>query len=99
MSKYGVSPGPYFPIFGLNTEIYSVNLRIQFEYRKIWTRKTPYFDTFHAVIFLVELQCEIFIEEFFKICELSFSELMSTYFSKVAGSSKTTSRFLENFQS
>ena len=28
---------------------YGVNLRIQSEYRKIWTRKTPYFDTFHAV--------------------------------------------------
>ena len=33
--------GPYFPAFGLNTEIYGVNLnlRIQSEYRKIRTRK------------------------------------------------------------
>ena len=22
VSKYGVTPGPYFPVFGLNTEIY-----------------------------------------------------------------------------
>ena len=30
MSKYGVISGPYFPVFGLNTEIYSVNsVRIQ----------------------------------------------------------------------
>ena len=33
--------GPYFPAFGLNTEIYTVNLRIQSEYRKIQTRKAP----------------------------------------------------------
>ena len=24
MSKYGVISGPYFPVFGLNTEIYEV---------------------------------------------------------------------------
>ena len=48
--------GPYFPAFGLNTERYGVSLRIQSEYGKIWTRKTPNMDTFHAVypfIFLV----------------------------------------------
>ena len=38
--------GLYFPAFGLNTEIYSVNLRIQSECRKIRTRKTPNTDTF-----------------------------------------------------
>ena len=26
--KYGVSSGPYFPVLGLNTEIYGVNIRI-----------------------------------------------------------------------
>ena len=31
VSKYGVYSGPYFSLFGLNTEIYSVNLRIQSE--------------------------------------------------------------------
>ena len=36
--KYGVISGQYFPVFGLNTKIYSVNLRVQFEYRKIGTR-------------------------------------------------------------
>ena len=36
--SYGVISGPYFPVFRLNTEIYSVNLRIQSEYRKIRTR-------------------------------------------------------------
>ena len=53
MSKYGVISGPYFPIFGLNTEIYGVNLRIQSESRKIRTRNNSvYLDTFHAVIML-----------------------------------------------
>ena len=28
-------PGPYFRLFGLNTEIYRVNLRIQSEYRTV----------------------------------------------------------------
>ena len=49
VSKYGVFSGPYFPVFGLNTGIYAVNLRIQSEYRKMRTRKTPYLETFHAV--------------------------------------------------
>ena len=38
MSKYVVISGPYFPVFGLNTEIYEVNLCIESEYRKIRTR-------------------------------------------------------------
>ena len=36
VSKYGDFSGPYFPVFGLNKEIY---FRIQSEYRKIRTRK------------------------------------------------------------
>ena len=35
MSKYGVISGPYFPVLGLNTEVYSLNLRIQSEYSKL----------------------------------------------------------------
>ena len=46
VSKYGVFSGPYFPLFGLNTEIYGVNLRIQTEYRKIRTRKVSVFGNF-----------------------------------------------------
>ena len=38
--------GPYFPIFELNTEIYSVNLCIQSEWGKIWTRKNFVFGNF-----------------------------------------------------
>ena len=36
-SKYGVFSGPYFPKFGLNTGKYG-------------PEKTPYLDTFHAVM-------------------------------------------------
>ena len=38
VSKYGVFSGPYFPVFGLNTEIYFV------------FTLCPYLDTFHAVV-------------------------------------------------
>ena len=41
--------GLHFPVFGLNTERYSVFLRIQSECGKIRTRKTPNMDTFDAV--------------------------------------------------
>ena len=46
MSKYGVFSGPYFLVFGLNTEIYSVNLRIQSGYRKIGPENTPIWTLF-----------------------------------------------------
>ena len=41
---------PYFFTFGLNMVRYSVCFRIQSEWGKIWTRKTPNTGTFHAVI-------------------------------------------------
>ena len=41
--------GSHFPTFGLNTERYSVSLRIQSEWGKMWTRITPNTDTFPAV--------------------------------------------------
>ena len=37
---------PYFPVFGLNTEIYFVNFSIQSEYRKIRTRNNSIFGHF-----------------------------------------------------
>ena len=39
----------HFPAFGLNTERYSVSLRIQAECEKMWVRITPNMDTFKAV--------------------------------------------------
>ena len=51
VSKYRAFSGPYFPVFGLNTEIYGVE-------------KTPYLDTFHAVdSFRKALQKIVFIED------------------------------------
>ena len=47
--KYGVFSVPYFLVFGLITEIYSLNLRIQSEYKKIRTRNYSVLDTFHPV--------------------------------------------------
>ena len=46
MFKYGVTSGPYFLVFGLNMDIYGVNLRIQFEYKKIRTRNNSVFGQF-----------------------------------------------------
>ena len=43
--------GSYFPVFGLNTEIYGVNLRIQSKYRKIQTRKNSVFGHFSRSVY------------------------------------------------
>ena len=40
---------PHFPAFGLNTERYSVSLRIQPECEEIRNRITPNMDTFYRV--------------------------------------------------
>ena len=50
--------GPYFPAFGLNTERYSVSLRIQSECGEIQTRRTLNTDTFHAVYIFVYVYLE-----------------------------------------
>ena len=43
ISKYGVISSPYFPVFGLNTEIYEVNLSIPSKCRNIRTRNNSVF--------------------------------------------------------
>ena len=52
--KYGVISGPCFPVFGLNTEIYEVNLRIQSKYRKIRTKKHSLFGHFSRSVWCWE---------------------------------------------
>ena len=47
--RIGSYSGPYFPAFGLNTERYSIYLRIQSEYGRIRTRLAPNTDPFYAV--------------------------------------------------
>ena len=46
----GSISGLYSPAFGLNSEIYGVNFRIQSEYGKIQTRKTPNTNTSYVVL-------------------------------------------------
>ena len=41
--------GPYFPTFGLNTERYSLSLRIQSKCGKTRSRITPNMNSFYAV--------------------------------------------------
>ena len=55
-SKYGVFSGPYFPVVRLNMEIYSINFRIQAEYRKVRTRKNFVLDTFQIMHDNIEKQ-------------------------------------------
>ena len=51
--KYGVFSGLYFPAFRLNTERYSVSLRIQSKCRKMRTRRNSLFGHFsHSVILM-----------------------------------------------
>ena len=52
--------GPYFPVFGLNTKIYGVNLRIQSEYRKIRTRKNSVFGDFSHSVLLYNITVSLF---------------------------------------
>ena len=47
MSKYGVISGPYFPVFGLNTEIYGVFSPNTVKYGP---EITPYYDTLHIAL-------------------------------------------------
>ena len=46
--------GPCLSAFELNTKRYTVSLRIQFDCRKIGTRKTPNTDTLHAVQYKID---------------------------------------------
>ena len=57
VSKYRVFSGPYFPVFRLNTEIYSVNLRIQSECRKIRIRKDSVFGHISRGDLVLTLPC------------------------------------------
>lgn len=56
MPKYGVISGLCLPAFGLNTVIYSVNLRIPYPSTgKHRPEKTQYLDSFHAVSVVLRL--------------------------------------------
>ena len=57
--KYGVFAGPYSPVSGLNTDIYGVNPRIQYEYRKIPTGKNSAFGHFTQWYLLTDSVFEV----------------------------------------
>ena len=63
--------GPCFFTFRLNTEIYTVSLRIKFKYGKIWTRKALNTDPFYTVKFDLSLP---------KIRKLSKVRMMRRFF-------------------
>ena len=52
MSKCGVFSGLYFSAFGMNTERWGVSLVFSPNAGKYGPEKTPYLDTFHAVVVL-----------------------------------------------
>ena len=57
--------GPQFPAFGLNTDIYYVNPRVQFECGEMRTIKTPNMYTFHAVVWLGQFKVSLRIIKIF----------------------------------
>ena len=81
MSKYGVISGLYFPIFGLNTEIYSVNLRIESKYREMRTRKNSAFGQFsRSGIFKKSLKSSTMLSFYFlflRQAEIKVSDFLS----------------------
>ena len=52
--------GPHFPALGLNTDRYSVSLRIQSQCGEIRTRITPTMDTFRAVTLNIIMNLEMY---------------------------------------
>ena len=71
VSKYGVFSSPYFPVFGLNTKIYGVDLRIQSEYRKIQTRKNSVFAHFPRIVTFL-----MYSLSFFHSCQKWFWQMI-----------------------
>ena len=81
--------GPYFPAFGLNREIYGVNLRIHSKCGKIRIRNTPNADTFLAarsilfvMLHFISLISDRFVEYissgvFFRNYCISIGEIIS----------------------
>ena len=52
--RIGSFSGPYFPAFGLNTEMYFVNFCIQSECEKIRTRKNPNTYNFYTMFIVMK---------------------------------------------
>ena len=69
--------GPCFPAFKLNTEKYSLFLHIQFERRKIRTKKTWHAVTFYPVL-------GEFVLHFYRSSKVELVAELRLYFVKIA---------------
>ena len=89
LSKYGGFSGPYFPVFGLNTEITPYISVCSPNTGKYGPEKLPYLNTFHAVIIsgghfqlLFRLLCffetstwrHSFVQKNWLICQINLSQ-------------------------
>ena len=70
--------GSLFPALGLNTERYSVSLRIQSECGKIRTRKTPNTDTLYVVFSVVVVNWQTFESDFNSASSFLVHEMVRT---------------------
>ena len=73
VTRYIIFSDPYFPIFGLNTEIHTVNLGILSEFKKMRTIKNS-LDTFHAVM----SKCYIAVQRSSSLVRLQYWILLSS---------------------
>ena len=63
VSKYGVISGRFFPVLGLNKEIYGISLLIQSQYRKIRTRNNSAFGHFSRSVYLNHCWVQQIVQE------------------------------------
>ena len=62
--RIGSFSGPRFPAFGLNTEKYTVYLRIYLKSGEMRTRTTPITDAFNTVRLICKIcDCELLISD------------------------------------
>ena len=80
MSKYGVFSGLYFSVLGLNTEIFTVDLRILSECGKMRNRKNFLLGHFsrsvclsHSSLFLISFTSDHFSEHLWAFSNSSYS--------------------------
>ena len=89
VSKCGVFSGPHFPAFGLNTERYSISLRIQSECGKIRTRKNSVFELFSSSAFLINSSYSVFLSASYLLHHLAyltyFRPMLHVWINQVAG--------------
>ena len=69
MSKYRVISGRYFPVFGLNTEIYFENSVFSPNTGKYGPEITPHLDTFHAEQLTIKMNAKRESRMIYKTCD------------------------------